>query len=313
MSHQAVLILGEGAADLADLVAKTGDIQAPLTVCGDARQAVELYSDQPVLLGDPMSISQVLPDMPAVEWVQSTWAGITPLLRIERRDYLLTGIKDVFGSQMSEYVLGYMLAHELRIVDRLSDQRSHLWQPKGSGTLQGRRLGIMGTGSIGAAIAGQAGRNGMVVTGLSRSGKSNSNFRNVYTTADMAEFLAALDYLVSVLPDTAATDGLLNANTLAMLPAHACFINVGRANVIHHDALITALCNHKLGGAVLDVFDEEPVPQDSPLWDAPNLMMTPHIAAISRPELIAPVFIENYRRFVAGQALMNLISFEHGY
>jgi phosphoglycerate dehydrogenase-like enzyme len=88
---------------------------------------------------------------------------------------------------------------------------------------------------------------------------------------------------------------------------------VGRANVVHHDALITALCNHKLGGAVLDVFDEEPVPQDSPLWDAPNLMMTPHIAAISRPELIAPVFIENYRRFVAGQALMNLISFEHGY
>jgi phosphoglycerate dehydrogenase-like enzyme len=313
VSHQAVLILGEGAAELADLVEKTGDIQAPLTVCGDARQAVERYADQPVLLGDPMSISQVLPDMPAVEWVQSTWAGITPLLRIERRDYLLTGIKDVFGSQMSEYVLGYMFAHELRIVDRLSDQRSHLWQPKGSGTLQGRRLGIMGTGSIGAAIAGQAGRNGMVVTGLSRSGKSNSNFRNVYTTADMAEFLAALDYLVSVLPDTAATDGLLNANTLAMLPAHACFINVGRANVVHHDALITALCNHKLGGAVLDVFDEEPVPQDSPLWDAPNLMMTPHIAAISRPELIAPVFIENYRRFVAGQALMNLISFEHGY
>ena len=117
MSDQAVLILGDGAAELAHLIEKSGDIQAPLASCDDPRQVAEVYADQPVLLGDPLSISQVLPGMPAVEWVQSTWAGITPLLQIERRDYLLTGIKDVFGPQMSEYVLGYMLAHQLRIVE----------------------------------------------------------------------------------------------------------------------------------------------------------------------------------------------------
>ena len=171
----------------------------------------------------------------------------------------------------------------------------------------------MGTGSIGAAVASQAKNNGMVVTGLSRSGESNNSFARVYTTADMAEFLVPLDYLVSVLPDTPATDGLLNAETLALLPAHACFINVGRANVVDDDALIAALRNGTLGGAVLDVFDEEPVPRDSPLWDAPNLVMTPHIAAISHPELIAPIFLDNYRRFVAGRSLKNLVSFELGY
>jgi phosphoglycerate dehydrogenase-like enzyme len=313
VSDQAVLILGEGAAELAELILNSGAVRAPLTACPDNGEVLEIYADQPVLLGDPMSISQVLKDMPAVKWVQSTWAGVTPLLQAERRDYQLTGIKGVFGPQMSEYVLGHILAHELHLVDRLSAQRQRRWQPTRSGTLPGRKLGVMGTGSIGAAIAGQARNNGMVVTGLSRSGASHSSFDNVYATAEIADFLAPLDYLVSVLPDTATTRGLLNSHTLAMLPAHACFINVGRGNVVDDDALISALRDGRLGGAVLDVFDEEPVPQDSPLWDAPNLIMTPHIAAVSYPELIVPIFLENYRRYVAGQALLNKVSFENGY
>jgi len=313
VSDSSVLILGELAAEYGSLVAADAQLSIPVTICGDAAQATAAYTDQSILFGDPQTISQVLPDLPAVKWVQSTWAGITPLLEIERRDYLLTGIKGAFGPQMSEYVLGYMLAHALRIAERLSEQGKHQWRETESGTLLGKRIGVMGTGSIGEAIAGRAAQNGMVVTGLSRSGEPNSPFERVYTAAELGGFLSGLDYLVSVLPDTAATDKLLNETTLAHLPSHACFINVGRANVVDDDALIAALKSNALGGAVLDVFDEEPVPGDSPLWGTPNLLMTPHIAAVSHPELIVPIFLENHERFVSGRPLKNLISFEHGY
>jgi phosphoglycerate dehydrogenase-like enzyme len=313
VSEPSVLILGEDSGALADLIAESAESTIPLTACSDVAAARAAYSGQAILFGDPESISEVLTDMPAVEWVQSTWAGVTPLLKLARRDYLLTGIKGVFGPQMTEYVLGYMLAHELRIPARLVEQRAHQWRETASGTLQGRKIGIMGTGSIGSAIASRATENGMVATGLNRSGAANSNFEKVYSTADLVHFLSELDYLVSVLPDTPETDNLLNEKTLASLPARACFINVGRANVVKVDALIMALNNKQLGAAVLDVFDEEPVPEDSPLWDTPNLLMTPHIAARSYPELIVPIFLSNYQRFASGQALDNLISFEHGY
>lgn len=313
MSDSSVLILGELAAEYGSLVAANAGPSVQVTVCPDAADVKASYTDQAIVLGDPVSISQVLGDLPAVQWVQSTWAGITPLLEIERRDYLLTGIKGAFGPQMSEYVLGYMLAHELRITERLDQQRKHQWRETESGTLPGKKIGVMGTGSIGEAIASRACQNGMVAIGLSRSGEPNSTFERVYTAAELDGFLSGLDYLVSVLPDTAATDKLLNETTLAQLPSHACFINVGRANVVDDDALIAALKSNALGGAVLDVFDEEPVPDDSPLWDAPNLLMTPHIAAVSHPELIVPIFLENHERFISGRPLKNLISFEHGY
>ena len=116
-----------------------------------------------------------------------------------------------------------------------------------------------------------------------------------------------------MLPDTPQTDNLLDAEALSLLPSHACFVNVGRANVVDDDALVAALRAGKLGGAVLDVFEEEPIPQDSPLWDTPNLLVTAHMAAVSHPELIVPIFLDNYRRYRAGSKLTNVIDFDLGY
>jgi phosphoglycerate dehydrogenase-like enzyme len=251
--------------------------------------------------------------MPAVEWVQSTWAGVKPLVALDKRDYLLTGVKDVFGPQMAEYVLAYLLAHEVRLLRRLDEQRARNWWAGESGTLAGKCLGIMGAGSIGRAIASRARTFDVSVLGLSRSGTERAEFDSVYPLSHLAEFLTKLDYLVSVLPDTPATDRLLNAETLALLPPHALFVNVGRANVVDTDALVEALRRGSLAGAVLDVFDEEPVPGDSPLWDTPNLLMTAHMAAISHPGLIAPIFLENYRRFLSGRDLLYVIDFDRGY
>lgn len=311
-SESAVLIIGADAGEYARLI-DAAEPSMPVTTCCGADEARAAYTDQSILFGNPESIVSALPDMPTVEWVQSTWAGVTPLLEIGRRDYLLTGIKGVFGPQMSEFVIGYMLASELKVIERLAAQRDRQWFKKASGTLLAKKIGVMGTGSIGQAIARRAKDNGMTVTGLSRTGASNPDFENVFKVEDLHEFLHDLDYLVSVLPHTTETDQLLDQSALAQLPAHAYFINVGRANVVDDEALVSALASDQLRGAVLDVFDIEPVPAESPLWDAPNLLITGHIAAISHPDLIAPIFLDNYKRFVSGQPLQNVISFDNGY
>jgi phosphoglycerate dehydrogenase-like enzyme len=214
---------------------------------------------------------------------------------------------------MSEYVIGYLLAHELKILQRMQQQREHRWFKEGSGMLQGKRLGIMGTGSIGQHIAKTAAGFDITVTGLSRSGSPEHGFNEVFPTRELFDFLADLDYLVAVLPHTSETDNLLNATALARLPTHAYFINVGRSNVVNDDALVDALRDTTLAGAALDVFDEEPVPPDSRLWDAPNLSITAHVAALSHPLLIVPVFVDNYRRYLNGQPLNYVIDFNAGY
>lgn len=309
---EAILIISHDAEQLASLVA--GAIEdADVTTARNAEEARQCYAGQRILFGSPASIAEGIGAMPDVEWVQSSWAGVTPLIALERRDYILTGIKDVFGPQMSEYVLGYLLAHELRIARRLDEQRARRWWPGESGTLEGKRLGIMGTGSIGRAIAERARAFSVSVTGLSRSGAATPGFDRVYATGSISEFLPGLDYLVSVLPDTRGTDALLNGETLSLLPGHAVFVNVGRANVVDETALLDALAAGRLAAAVLDVFGEEPLPQDSPLWGAPSLTITAHMAAVSRPELIVPTFIDNYRRFTAQQDLVHVVDFDLGY
>jgi phosphoglycerate dehydrogenase-like enzyme len=127
------------------------------------------------------------------------------------------------------------------------------------------------------------------------------------------DFLEAADYLVATLPQTSETDNLLNSEALSKLPDHAYFINVGRSNVIDDLALMDALNGSKLAGAALDVFDEEPIPEDSPLWDTLNLTITAHIAAISHPLLLVPVFVDNYRRYMNGEPLNYVIDFAAGY
>jgi phosphoglycerate dehydrogenase-like enzyme len=311
-SSPAVLIVGHDADALARQVSRD-EPGIDLALAGNAEEAVAHYSGQRVLFGSPQAIAEALPRMPGVAWVQSTWAGVTPLIELDRRDYVLTGIKGVFGPQMAEYVGGYVLARELRVVQRYEAQRARRWWEGVSGSAHGKRLGIMGTGSIGADIAGYCAGLGMQVTGLSRSGSPVDGFERVYPVSGIAEFLADADYLVSVLPDTPQTDNLLDADTLALLPPGACFINVGRSNVVDDGALIAALRDRKLAGAVLDVFDQEPIPGDSPLWDAPNLLVTAHMAAVSHPELIVPIFLDNYRRFCAGSGLVNVVDFDRGY
>jgi len=309
----ACLIISSLAEEYEQELAAIPDLDIEVSVCKTAKQALQQYRNQTVVFGDPDLVAPILSDLPGIDWVQSTWAGVLPFIRAKRRDYTLTGVKGVFGSQMSEFVLGYLLAHELRIFARQQAQQKKEWYRAQSEMLAGKCLGVMGTGSIGRHIARTAAAFGMRVNGLSRSGKALQEFDTVFPIAKLDRFLESVDHLVATLPQTPDTDDLLNAGTLARLSSDACFINVGRSNVVDNDALIAALASGELGGAVLDVFDREPLPEDSPLWQVPKLLITAHISAVSHPSLVVPIFAEYLRRYQAQQAMKYAIDFETGY
>jgi phosphoglycerate dehydrogenase-like enzyme len=307
------LIITPIASEFAAEIERLADFPIDVRACASSEEALQSYADEKVLFGNPAQIAEVLPHMSAVDWVQSSWAGVTPLLALDRSDYVLTGVKDVFGPQMSEYVFGYLLAHELRLFRRRHEQKKQHWYREHSGVLENMTMGIMGTGSIGQHIAKTAKAFGMKTVGLSRSGRDAEYFDEVWPVAKLDKFLGRSNRLVSTLPDTPATARLLDSETLALLPEHAYFVNVGRSNVVDDAALMQALRSGRLAGAALDVFDEEPLPQDSPLWNTPNLLVTAHIAAISHPLLIVPIFVENFRRYINHQPLKYVVDLDAGY
>lgn len=267
-----------------------------------------------ILLGDPTRVKAALPHLPRLVWTQLTWAGVEPMLDPAlRRDYVLTNIRGVFGPLMSEYVFGYLLAIERKLVQRLESQRAGQWDATLPGTLQGKTLGLVGVGSIGAHLAATGKHFGMRVHGYTRSSRDSRHVDRYFHGDEKAAFASDLDYLVAVLPNTDATAAIVDAAMLGALPPRAIVVNVGRGRTVDDTALVEALRSGRLAGAVLDVFEEEPLPASSPFWTAPNTFVTSHTSAPSFPQDIVGVFVENYRRFHRGDSLLHRVDFERGY
>jgi len=252
--------------------------------------------------------------MTRLRWVQSTWAGVEPLLDPALpRGYTLTNARGVFGGLMSQYVFAYALAHERLLLDKYRSQLERRWDPAPPGTLHGKQIGLLGVGTIGAALARTAKHFAMRVKGYTRESEDCPDVDAYYHGGRLREFAADLDYLVAVMPSTALTRRLVDDDFLRMLPARAVFINPGRGGVVDEDALAAALAERRLAGAVLDVFQQEPLPQDHVFWRTPNLLVTSHTAALSAPEDIAPLFVDNYRRLIGGEPLRYGVDFEREY
>ncbi len=268
-------------------------------------------SSAKVVLGDPDLVAVVLDRLTHLEWVQSTWAGVRPLLAAEGRgDYTLTGVKDVFGAAMAEYVFCFALMHAR---NRLFGNPVRTWDPTPVEGLRGKTMGILGVGSIGARVARTAKHFGMHTVGVTRTSRNCAcidRYRNVVELDDM---VSELDFLVSLLPDTEATADLLNEDVFAAMKPSALLINAGRANVIDDHALVKALEHGSLAGAVLDVFREEPLPITHPFWSAANVIITSHTAAVTVPADVVPLFIGNLERFLCGSGLQNVIDRRRGY
>lgn len=283
-----------------------------------------------IILGEPRLIRDQLPHLTHPKWIQSIYAGVEALMDPAlRRDYVLTNARSVFGELMSEYVMGYLLAHEKKIFKRVEDQQTRKWDRTESGWLRGKTLGLLGVGSIGAHIAGVAKAFRMNVWGFTLSSEESPNVDKYFHPAALGSdsslsntrqqasalqnFASGLDYLVVVLPRTNDSNKLVNADVFNALPAHAVLINVGRGNAVDEPDLVEALTQGKIASAILDVTAQEPLPQDHPFWTTPNLLLTFHTSAISYPEDLTRVFIENYRLYMEGKPLKYQVNFERGY
>lgn len=267
--------------------------------------------------GDPARLAPALPALTGVRWIQSTWAGVEPLLNPAlRRDYILTNARGVFGPQMSEYVFAYLLAHERKLFEKQAFQMAGRWDTTPPTRLRGKQLGLLGVGTIGADLARTAKHFGLRVKGYTRSSEASADVDEYFhgSLADVgAAFGSELDYLVSVMPDTAATRHVVDEALLRALPARAVFVNPGRGSVVDEVALAAALQEGRLAGAVLDVFQNEPLPADHVFWRLSNVHITAHTAALSAPPDIAPIFIDNYRRLLSGEPLRYRVDFAQGY
>jgi len=267
-----------------------------------------------IVLGSPGLIKDVLASLPALSWVQSTAAGVEALMDPTlRRDYTLTNARDVFGRLMTEYVFAYLLAHERQIFQRFKDQQARHWNSERLGVLYGKTIGLLGVGSIGAEVARTAKFFEMNVRGYTRESEECKHVDRYFHGDRLPEFANGLDYLISVLPNTQGTRKIVNAELLNALPQHALFVNVGRGSAVDESALLDALNQNRIAGAVLDVFEQEPLPEDHPFWGTPNLLMTFHTSAPSLPEDLAKLFIENYKLFHAGRPLKHQVDFIKGY
>lgn len=314
MKSNKLVILCSDAEAYLDRIAKAALPMLSVEISREFDSENRHISECDILLGSPDLVSRALPHAGGLKWVQSTWAGVTPFMEPGmRRDYMLTGVKGVFGRLMAEYVICHLLMHERGVLQRYRNQLEKKWDMTPPGTLRGKVIGIMGLGSIGRDIVEMARTFGMRARGFSRSQKACAGVEHCFLPRELTAFVRDLDYLVCVLPDTPETTGLISEPVLKAMRDTALIINVGRGNAVCEASLARALTDKTIGGAVLDVFREEPLPAGHPLWQTPNTIITSHTAAMSSPELVAPIFIENYHRFVRGQPLRYMIDFSKGY
>ena len=267
-----------------------------------------------ILLADPPKVAPLLDEFPALEWIQSTFAGIDALTKANlRKDYSLTNIRGCFGQLISEYVLGWAIAHQRHFNTYQSQQQANHWQPHPYTSLAGKTMVVLGTGSIGSHLARSAKALGLELIGVNRTGQSGEPaFDTIVPLTKLNQALEKADFLISTLPATADTDDILNATSLNHC-RQAVFFNVGRGNALCETGLLSALDSGAIAHAFLDVFKQEPLPQSHPFWRHPAITVTPHIAAESFPHQVMAIFRDNAQRWFSQQPMRYAIDFQQGY
>jgi phosphoglycerate dehydrogenase-like enzyme len=265
-------------------------------------------------LGQPDLLAELLRAGFTPRWLQSTWAGITPLLAAELpRDYCLTRAVGIFGQLMAEYLLTYMLAHERQLLERQASQQARHWDGRAAQGLAGRRVVLVGVGEIGSEVAQLFSAFKLQLFGVASRPREQAPFQSVQGLAQLQQLAAQADYLINLLPDTPTTHNLFDAQLFAQLPAHALFINAGRGAAVVDTDLVSALRSGALGAAVIDVCRQEPLPTSHAFWTAPRLMLTGHSAAATLPAPMVELFVHNLRALRAGTPLRGQVDFTRGY
>ncbi len=252
-----------------------------------------------------------------LEWIHVAAAGVDKLIfdGLVDSDVVVTNARGVFDRPIAEFVLAALLAF-VKDIHRSHDlQRDRVWRHRETGTLQGQRVLVVGTGSIGRETARLLRAVGMQVTGVGRVARDRDpDFGWVLASDSLAEHARGIPFLVNIVPLTPGTRGLIDAAVIDAMSG-GFIVNVGRgATVVQHD-LLAALDAGRLAGAALDVFDEEPLPADHPAWTTPGLVISPHMSgdAVGWRDRLAAQFVDNAERFAAGEQLRNVVDTRLGY
>ncbi len=251
--------------------------------------------------------------MPRLRWVQWLGAGVDLVVAHMPQDVVLTRVVGAFSTVMSEHVFAYLLALRRGVFEMRELQEHHTWHRVIGASLRGQRLGVAGLGSIGSEVARLGRAFGMEVWGLSRSGRGSEICDRHFLPADMRTFAAGVDALVLVLPKTTETTGIVDKDVLLGMREGSILVNVGRGNAIVERDLAEALRRGRPAMAQLDVFEREPLPDDSPLWDLPNCYISAHCSGPSEPDLVRTFVAENIRRYLAGEPLAGVVDRSQGY
>lgn len=258
---------------------------------------------------------ELLPLSQNLRWFQVMGAGVERIAAGPRLpdQVKITNIKNVFGTSMSEYAFAYMLAHVQQVRQVLRAQSEHRWYRFEPDRLGGTTLGIIGLGSIGREVARTGSAMGMKVLGLRRGEGQVPGVEEVFTVRQIEQFLPQCDFLVCVAPHTGETAGLLTRERLKLLRRNCFLVNMGRGTIYREADLIEALREGWIAGAALDVFPEEPLPAESPLWSFENVFITAHVSGTNRPDEIVIPFLENLGRYLRGEPLQNEVDLDRGY
>jgi len=250
-----------------------------------------------------------------LKWLQVMGAGVDWALVPELPPHVqVTRAPGVFGPWMAEYVVAWCSWVTQRMKVYRDAQRQRRWDDHVlPDRLGGKTVTIVGLGDIGRDIARAARALGMRVLGVSRRGRPVREATRMYPVAALARALREADFVVLLLPLTPETRGLIGADALSVMKSSAWLINIARGAVVNESALMEALEQRRIAGAVLDVFDREPLPPSHPLWKMDNVVVTPHISGPSTADAIAPVFNDNLARYLAGRPLRHVVDRRQGY
>jgi phosphoglycerate dehydrogenase-like enzyme len=261
-----------------------------------------------------------------LRWIHSPAAAVHQILSpgLIERDVTLTNGREVHGPVVAEHVIALVLALAKKLPQAARFQQKHFWgqqqmwdshpRPR---EIAGATLGLVGLGSIGRAVARHASVLGMRVIAAREHPEKGSveGVAQVFSSTQLDALLAQSDYVALAAPVTSATRNLIDARRLAQMQPHACLINVGRGQLVDEAALAQALREGKIAGAALDVFVDEPLPPESPLWDVENMLITPHTAGLTEKqwERQYGLVAENLRRYLAHQPLLAVVDKQKGY
>ena len=266
-----------------------------------------------------------LPELaPRVRWIQATSAGIGQFVRRHGYDRRMPGTvfttaSGVHARPLAEFALMSMLAHARGLAVMAEQQRRRHWERYAGTDLEGRTVVVVGYGAVGRAVGRMARALAMRVIGVLRHPEGIDpgavHADEIHGPGALSRVLPRAEYLVLAAPHTDETERMIGAAQLAALPHGAVLINIGRGALVDEPALVEALASGHLGGAYLDVFQDEPLPPESPLWSMPHVLVSPHSASTSDREnaRITDLFCENLRRDREGQPLLNVLHVERLY